>query len=136
FGGVNEALFGPFNHNVLAALLGLFAILLGASLAWTLYGSARRDPLPGILRGWSRALRDRLYFDEVYEGVCIPLHDLVARVVSGVDQWLVSGLVLRGVSGSVELVGRALRLVQTGNLQTYTFLFTAGAVLVAWLVLR
>jgi len=42
---------------------------------------------------------------------------------------------VRGVHGTTEIFGRALRLVQTGNLQTYVFLFAAGAALVLYLVL-
>jgi NADH-quinone oxidoreductase subunit L len=134
--GINEALFGPFNHNALAATMGLFAVLLGSSLAWTLYGKAASDPLPGILGGWARLLKGRFYFDEIYSGVIIPLHDCAAAVTDWADRWLVNGLGIRGLHGSVELVGRALRLVQSGNLQTYTFLFAAGLAVVAWFTLR
>jgi NADH-quinone oxidoreductase subunit L len=136
FGGINHALFGPFNHNALAATLGLFAVFLGGSLAWAAYGNAAKDPLPGYLGRLSRAMRHRFYFDEIYEGIFIPLHDFAATVVEWADRWILSGLVIRGAHGTVELVGRALRLVQTGNLQTYTFLFAAGLAVVAWVILR
>jgi NADH-quinone oxidoreductase subunit L len=133
---VNEALFGPFNHNALAATLGLFAVFLGASLAWTAYGHAAKDPLPGLLGRFARILRNRFYFDELYEGLFIPLHDFAGTVIDWADRWILGGLVIRGAHGSVELVGRALRLVQNGNLQTYTFLFAAGLAVVAWAILR
>ncbi len=133
---VNDALFGPFNHNALAATLGLFAVLLGASLAWAAYGDAAKDPLPGLLGRLGRVLRNRFYFDEIYEGLFVPLHDLAGTVLDWVDRWVLGGLVIRGAHGSVELVGRALRLVQSGNLQTYTFLFAAGLAVVAWAILR
>jgi len=42
---------------------------------------------------------------------------------------------VRGTHGTTELAGRALRLFQTGNLQTYALLFALGIVLVLWLVL-
>lgn len=134
--GLNEALFGPFNHNALAATLGLFAVFLGVSLAWACYGNAKSDPLPGSLGGWARLLKGRFYFDEIYSGVVVPLHDCAAAVTDWADRWLLGGLVIRGLHGSVELVGRALRLVQSGNLQTYTFLFAAGLAVVAWFTLR
>jgi hypothetical protein len=41
------------------------------------------------------------------------------------------GLVRDGTS----LAGRALRLLQTGNLQTYAFLFALGVALLLWFVL-
>ena len=37
--------------------------------------------------------------------------------------------------GSSDLTGRALRLVQTGNLQTYAFLFVLGVALLLYFVL-
>ena len=36
----------------------------------------------------------------------------------------------------LELTGRALRLLQTGNLQTYAFLFALGVALVLYFVLK
>ncbi len=135
-GGVNEAMFGPFNHNALAATMGLFAVILGGSLAWAAYGHATRDPLPKLLGGFGRTLRHKFYLDELYEGVFIPLHDLAGTLADWLDRWLLNGLVIRGAHGSVELIGRALRLAQTGNLQTYAFLFAAGLAVVAWFILR
>jgi hypothetical protein len=38
--------------------------------------------------------------------------------------------------GGTDFAGRAIRLMQTGNLQTYVFLFTLGVVLVLWLALK
>jgi len=35
----------------------------------------------------------------------------------------------------VEFIGRALRLVQTGNLQTYAFLFVLGTAVVLYLMI-
>jgi hypothetical protein len=37
--------------------------------------------------------------------------------------------------GTTELTGRALRLVQTGNLQTYALIFALGVALVLFLAL-
>jgi hypothetical protein len=36
----------------------------------------------------------------------------------------------------VDLVGRALRLVQTGNIQTYAFLFVIGVAVLVVLALK
>ena len=52
-----------------------------------------------------------------------------------IDEWLIAGLGVRGVHGSTEAFGRMLRLVQTGNLQTYTFLFALGVAVVLFIVL-
>ena len=42
---------------------------------------------------------------------------------------VVAGLVVKGTAGGVELCGRLLRLVQTGSVQTYAFLFAVGLAL-------
>ena len=51
------------------------------------------------------------------------------------DRWLVAGLLVRGTHGTTELAARALRLAQTGNLQTYALWFTLGVALVLYLAL-
>ena len=50
-------------------------------------------------------------------------------------QWIVAGLMVRGTHGTTELMGRALRLAQTGNLQTYAFLIALGVALVLYFML-
>ncbi len=136
FAGINSILFEPFNHAPLPALMGTGALLIGAWVAVTLYWNAERDPLPGALGAIARAMRQRFYVDEVYEAVVIPLHDLLARLADWIDRWVIGGLLVRGAHGSTELVGRALRIVQSGNLQTYTFVFVAGVALVALVALK
>jgi hypothetical protein len=52
-----------------------------------------------------------------------------------IDRWLVDWACIGFVRGGTDLTGRALRLVQTGNLQTYVFLFVLGVAVVMYLVL-
>ncbi len=52
-----------------------------------------------------------------------------------IDRWLVEGLCIGLIRGGTNFTGRALRLVQTGNLQTYTFLFVFGVAVLLYLVL-
>ncbi len=56
--------------------------------------------------------------------------------MSLLQRWIVAGLLVRGTHGTTEIFGRALRLVQTGNLQTYAFLFALGVALVLILALK
>ena len=51
-------------------------------------------------------------------------------------RWIIAGLAVRGTHGTTELIGRALRQFQTGNLQTYAFLFALGVALVLYYVLK
>ena len=131
-----DGIFGPFNHAPLAATFGTGALLFGAAAAFHLYWKAAKDPLPGQLGILGRAMKNRFYFDEIYEALFVPLHDLLARLADWFDRWIMGGLIVRGAHGSTELVARALRLAQTGNLQTYTFMFAAGVALVVLVALK
>ncbi len=130
---LGDIFFGPFNHNPIAAFFGFGAALFGFSLAYSLYWKAAKDPLPTQLGLLSKVMRNRFYFDEIYETIFISLHNLFSHIADWIDRWVISGLMVRGVSGLVNLSGRALRLVQTGNIQSYTFFFTVGVLLVVLL---
>ena len=128
-------LIGPFEHAFVPATIGLAAVALGLLTAFALYSKASDDPLPDRLSTLARWMRNRFYFDELYEATVIKLHDFIAAVSDWIDRWLVAGFAVRGTHGTTELLGRALRLFQTGNLQTYAFLFAIGVALVLWFVI-
>jgi NADH-quinone oxidoreductase subunit L len=123
------------DHPVLAMAASVGAFLLGLAFALRLYWQAEQDPLPEKLGALARTLRNRFYFDEFYEATVIKLHDGIATVANWIDQWIVAGLMVRGAHGTTELLGRALRLAQTGNLQTYAFLMVLGVAVVLWFVI-
>ena len=83
----------------------------------------------------SRAMANRFYLDEIYEATVIRIHDTIAAVADWIDRWIVEGFCIGLVRGGTDLTGRALRLVQTGNLQTYAFLFVLGVAVLLWFVL-
>ena len=135
--GFWQNLFAPFNHNILAAGFGLLAVVAGWQLARALYTNAASDPLPDKIGVLAKLARDRFYFDELYEWFISVTQETLAKVADWFDRWVIAGLLVRGTHGTTELFGRALRLVQTGSLQTYAFLFAAGVVLVlAWQLLQ
>jgi NADH-quinone oxidoreductase subunit L len=129
-------LFVPFGHAPLAALTGLAAVVFGFSFAYALYAKADADPLPAKLGALARAMRNRFYFDELYAWLIRLTHDALAKLADWIDRWIIAGLGVRGVHGTTEIFGRALRLFQTGNLQTYAFLFVAGLVVVLIFALK
>jgi NADH-quinone oxidoreductase subunit L len=133
--GLLAQLIYPFQHAPVAACSGLAAFAVGLFAAWKLYANAKSDPLPAKLGALSRAMANRFYFDEIYEATVIRAHDFIATVADWIDRWIVEGFCLGLVRSGTDMTGRALRLVQTGNLQTYAFLFVLGVAVVLWFVL-
>jgi NADH-quinone oxidoreductase subunit L len=122
-------------HNIVPMLLGIGAVAVGLFGAYALYGKTETDPLPAKLGRLAKAMKNRFYFDELYEATFIRFHDFLAFLADWVDRWLVEGLCIGFVRGGTDLSGRALRQFQTGNLQTYAFLFTLGVAVLLYLVL-
>ena len=114
---------------------GLGAVAVGLFLAFSLYKNAATDPLPAKLGGLATAMKNKFYFDEIYEATFIRAHDAIAAVCDWIDRWLVEGVCIGGLRGGTDLTGRALRLMQTGNLQTYAFLFVLGVAVLLYFVL-
>ena len=125
--------FEPFREAPLAATLGLAAFALGLGAAYACYFGQDSDPLPGRIPFISNVLRHKFYFDEFYAEVIALFHDAPARFVNACNKCIM--LVVRLIHGTTEWTGRVLRLIQTGNLQTYTLLMAAGAALALYLML-
>ena len=134
--GWTAQLFAPFQLAPMAALASLGAVVLGFVLAWPLYANAERDPIPGMLGAFATAARNRFYFDELYARLIAATQGTLARSADAIDRWIIAGVLVRGAHGSTELLGRLLRLVQTGNLQTYAIVFALGVALVLLLMMR
>ena len=135
-GGWLSAAFAPFGHAPMAALAGIAAVLFGFFLAWSLYAKAERDPLPEMARSFSRAMRNRFYFDEFYEWLIRCSQEALASIADWMDRYMIGGFMVRGASGFVDLAGRGLRFAQTGNLQTYTFMLALGVAIVLLVIFR
>ena len=122
-------------YHVLAVAASLAALIFGFAFAFGLYRNADHDPLPEKFGALARAAKSRFYFDELYEATVIKFQEITAAIAAWLDEWIIAGLLVRGIHGSTELFGRALRLVQTGNLQTYAFFFVLSVALVLFFVI-
>src|SRR4051812_3395580 len=131
-----DEIFAPFEHVLLAAVAGLAAVVFGYSFARALYLNATSDPLTLRLGWFARAMRNRFYFDELYQRVIRLTHEALSKLANGIDERLIAGFGVRGVHGTTEIIGRILRLLQTGNLQTYAFLIVLGMAVVLYLFLN
>ena len=132
---ISQRIIEPFTHSPVAATIGILAVIVGFFAAFKLYRNAETDPLPAKLGGFATAMKNRFYFDEIYEATFIRVHDFIATVMDWIDRWLVDWACIGLVRGGTDITGRALRLVQTGNLQTYAFLFALGMAVVLYFVL-
>src|ERR1700722_5017524 len=122
-------------HAPIAMFIGIGVALAGIFLAFSLYKSATSDPLPAKLGALATWMKNKFYFDELYEATFVRAHDFIATVADWIDRWLVEGFCIGMIRGGTDLSGRALRLMQTGNLQTYAFLFVLGVALLLYFVL-
>lgn len=113
----------------------MFAVLVGSIAAYVLYNNATSDKFATTFKLLSKLMSNRFYFDELYEKLIKVSQEALASFADAVDRWIIAGLLVRGVHGGTELTGRVLRLVQSGNLQTYAFLFALGAAIVMFLTL-
>jgi len=129
-------LVAPFSHSPLAAVIGLLAAIAGFGGAYALYSKAATDPLPSKIGPLSQLMRNKFYFDELYEATVIPLHELIAKIADFFDRWIIQGFCVGLVRDGTDLFGRSLRWFQTGNLQTYALLFALGVAVVLYLALR
>ncbi|HEY2328389.1 MAG TPA: NADH-quinone oxidoreductase subunit L [Verrucomicrobiae bacterium] len=116
-------------------LIGIGVALAGIFLAFSFYKNAATDPLPAKLGGLATAMKNKFYFDEFYEATFIRAHDFLAAVADWIDRWILEGAIIGFIRGGTDLSGRALRLAQTGNLQTYAALFALGVALLLYFVL-
>ena len=114
----------PFTHS-----------LLGFLAAQLIYSLAAKDWLTEKLGPLASAMQQRFYFDEIYQATVIRFHEMLASVAQWVERWLVAGLAVRGTHGTTEIIGRALRLMQTGSLQMYALLLVLGAAFLLWFAL-
>ena len=67
---VAQQVFEPL-QNIGPMLCGLAAAAVGIFLAFSLYKNAASDPLPAKLGGLATAMKNKFYFDELYEATFI-----------------------------------------------------------------
>ena len=126
---VPSVLAGYFNAhapNPLVLAASLVVVVFGMLVANSVYSGAKADPIPSKLGLLAKAVRNRFWFDEVYQWFIDKVQENLAKLADAIDRWVIAGLLVRGTHGTTELAGRVLRLAQTGNLQTYAFWFAAG----------
>ena len=129
-----EAVFAhqPAHVSFVIRYLPTLVGLAGIWLAYVLYvrEPSRAARLSQQLAGLHGLLLNKYYIDEIYQAVFV-------RPVLLASQWLwqvwdtqVIDRLVNGTAQTADASGSALRLWQTGNVQTYALSFLAGAMLI------
>jgi len=112
--------------GLIVSVLAFAAVIVGAGLAIAIYRNRTGEPIDIEL------LRHKFYFDEFYAWLINWTQELLARVSSFFDRWIIDTGAVDGSSRGTWGVGALLRLIQVGNLQAYVFLFGLGIVAVIY----
>lgn len=129
---------GELPHSAWTGLL-LVAPALGFLLAARIYLKPCPSDAPvkaalGPVWTW---MEHKFYFDEFYLWLVKYVQGAMAATCEWCDRWILQRLGIGGLAATTQLAGRTLRLLQTGNLRTYAFLFAISVtVLVYWMAVR
>jgi NADH-quinone oxidoreductase subunit L len=105
------------------------SFVIGGVAAWLIYRQRTAEPIHIGL------FARKFYIDEIYDLGLVKFQQAVARILAWIDNWIVGGVLVRGTATAGHISGELLRLLQTGNLQAYTFLFSLGAALMIYFML-
>ena len=124
----------PTAHS--AAMIGsILAVTIGLIVGWKIYHNADQDPLPKKLAGVGVLIREAFKFDELYAFLNKWTQEKISYAANWFDRWAIAGFGVKGSSGVVDITGCLLRLLQTGNIQTYLLLTVIGLLLILTLIL-
>ncbi|MGE9266849.1 MAG: NADH-quinone oxidoreductase subunit L [Verrucomicrobiales bacterium] len=118
----HELSFGP------AFFASITAFLIGLTLSFKLYFGKEKDPLAD--KGIFKVFRNKFYIDELYARIVAYGQDLLAAIVHFFDEFLINGLLVGGLSRATSGIGQWFTRLQSGNLQSYAYLFGGGVILV------
>jgi NADH-quinone oxidoreductase subunit L len=115
-------------------LLGTLAWVIGLIGSFFFYGrGASEDKLEQVAPPVYGFLKDRLWFDEIYNFYVAKIQQRFAELLGFIDVFLIKGVVVRGSAGLVGLVGMCSRSLHVGSIHGYVYWFLAGMLLL-WAV--
>ena len=107
---------------------------VGIGLAYALYRKGPSEEAASWAKrlGLLHALSKGKYFvDELYKGLIIaPLYRFSQFLWLGIDQTVIDELGVRGVAGTVSVVGDGVRVSHNGSLRRYLVMLLLGATVV------
>ena len=122
--------------HVGVALVSTGAVAAGLLLAWLIYvkHALSAQQLVQALALPYTFLKRRYYIDEMYTWYVVRVQQrLIAGLCAWVERSVIIGFMVNGTAWLTRAFGRAIRLCQTGTVQTYVLGFLLGVV---WLLSR
>ena len=111
------------------------SLVVGILLAVAIYGLGGRtkDPLAGNCI--SKALRNRLYIDALYDKVLIGgLQQGFAHLMQFLDSYIIRGILCQGIMWLTVRIGCLCSWIQCGSLRAYTLITGIGLVILVLLL--
>ena len=107
--------------------------LLGIVIAWILY--KKESHIPGFIAKKMGVLYtatyNKFYFDEIYLFVTKKIiFNYISRPIAWFDRHIVDGFMV-GIGKVTEWSSAKIKGMQSGQLQHYAFMFVAGALILA-----
>ena len=127
-------------HHSLLLTGGLIVVpLLGFLVAAKVYWRAQPSdaPVKAALGKLWVVVENKYYFDEMYQWIVKYVQGTIANVCDVFDRWILQRLGIGGLSVGTGLLGKTVRLLQTGSISGYAFLVALGAtVIIYYVVMR
>jgi NADH-quinone oxidoreductase subunit L len=124
-------------HHSIWLTVGLICVpLVGFLTAARIYWRADPSDAPvkaALGRAWTW-VENKYYFDELYAWIIRYVQGTIATLCELFDRWVLQRLGIGGLAGTTSVAGKTLRLLQTGNIQSYAFLFGLGVTVIIYYV--
>jgi NADH-quinone oxidoreductase subunit L len=137
-GGFGELVYTTGGHaeeyhfNGELALAGTLAAVLGILFAWWLVADLRRPQcLAAAMPGPYQLVRNKFYFDEMYQWLIDRVVLVVAYGVAWFDRHLINDTGVDGTSNLLNYFGFRLKFAQTGKLPNYALAIVVGVIALA-----
>jgi len=124
-------------HHSLLLTAGLIAVpLFGFLVATKIYGKTEPSDAPvkaALGKIWT-VVENKYYFDELYQLIVKYVQGTIANLCDAFDRWILQRLGIGGLSVGTGLLGKTVRLLQTGSLSGYAFLIGLGVTVILYYV--
>jgi NADH-quinone oxidoreductase subunit L len=108
----------------------------GFVVAWLIYWKPEPSDAPvkaALGKLWT-VVENKYYFDELYLWIVKYVQGTIANVCELFDRWILQRLGIGGLSAGTSLLGRTVRLLQTGSVSGYAFLVGLGVTVIIYYV--